>query len=59
MAKKFMEVAKAEGLQVNEVISANIVLSYIMESFTLLDFVGYEWGYTISWNHWYPSHNFL
>jgi len=25
MAKKFMEVAKAEGLQVNEVISANIV----------------------------------
>jgi len=42
MAKKFMEVAKAEGLQVNEVISANIVLSYIMESFTLLDFVGYE-----------------
>jgi hypothetical protein len=42
MAKKFMEVAKAEGLQVNEVISANIVLSYILESFTLLDFVGYE-----------------
>lgn len=41
MAKKFMEVAKAERLQVNEVIFANIVLSYILESFTLLDFVGY------------------
>lgn len=36
-----MEVAKAERLQVNEVISANIVLSYILDSFTLFEFVGY------------------
>lgn len=42
MAKKLLDVAKAEGLQVNEVIPANIVLSYILEILTLFICVGNE-----------------
>lgn len=41
MAKRLMDVAKAEGLQVNEVISANIVLSCFVDIFNIFYLSGF------------------